>query len=82
MSPDDLGPPTPPAASSAAEATTSPRPAGGKYPVYVLGVLLLAYILNFVDRQMLALAAVDVRDELGLSNTEMGILLGPVFVLF
>ncbi|NRA09933.1 MAG: MFS transporter, partial [Myxococcales bacterium] len=82
LSPDRPGSPPSPAASRAAEATAVPSPAGGKYPVYVLGVLLLAYILNFVDRQMLALAAVDVRDELGLSNTEMGILLGPVFVLF
>ena len=57
-------------------------PPSGAYPTYVLLVLLLAYILNFVDRQLLALAALDVRDELGLSNTEMGILLGPVFVLF
>ena len=55
---------------------------GSGYPAYVLAVLLITYILNFVDRQLLALAAVDVRDELGLSNTQMGILLGPVFVLF
>ena len=73
----------PPSAPARATTTASPalRP-GGTYPVYVLAVLLLAYILNFVDRQLLALAALDVRNELGLSNTEMGILLGPVFVLF
>ncbi len=52
------------------------------YSVYVLIVLLIIYILNFVDRQILALAAVDVRRELELSNTQMGLLLGPLFVLF
>ena len=55
---------------------------GSPYAWYVLGVLLLAYILNFVDRQVLALVAQDVKEEMGLSDTQLGLLLGPAFVAF
>ncbi|MDG2306277.1 MAG: MFS transporter [Candidatus Binatia bacterium] len=52
------------------------------YSVYVLVVLLLAYILNFVDRQVLALVAEDVKADMGLTDSQLGWLLGPAFVLF
>jgi MFS family permease len=48
----------------------------------VLSVLLLAYILNFVDRQVLAMVAQDVKEEMSLTDTQLGILLGPAFVFF
>ena len=32
-------------------------------PTYVLGVLLLVHILNFVDRNILAIVAGDIKQE-------------------
>jgi MFS family permease len=51
-------------------------------PAYVLGVLLLVHILNFVDRNILAIVAGDIKREMSLSDTELGILLGPAFATF
>lgn len=51
------------------------------YANWVLFLLLLAYILNFVDRQVLAIVGLDVKEEMGLSDTQLGLLLGPYFAL-
>ncbi len=63
-------------ASSAAPAAPSRA-----YANRVLFLLLLAYVLNFVDRQILAIVALDVKQEMGLSDTQLGWLLGPAFAL-
>jgi MFS family permease len=47
----------------------------------VLALLSLAYVLNFVDRQVLAIVAGDVKAELGLTDFQLGLLLGPAFVV-
>jgi ACS family hexuronate transporter-like MFS transporter len=44
----------------------------GRARWWVLGLLLLATIINFVDRQALSLVAPVLRDELALSNTQYG----------
>ncbi len=46
---------------------------------YVLFLLLLAYILNFVDRNILSIVAEDIKGEMGLSDTQLGFLIGPAF---
>ena len=51
------------------------------YSLWVLALLSLAYVLNFVDRQVLAIVAGDVKAELGLSDFQLSLLLGPAFVL-
>ncbi|MFI5320796.1 MAG: spinster family MFS transporter [Myxococcota bacterium] len=51
------------------------------YSLWVLALLSLAYVLNFVDRQVLAIVAGDVKAELGLSDFQLGLLLGPAFVV-
>ena len=51
------------------------------YANWVLFLLLLAYILNFVDRQVLAIVSPEVKQEMGLSDTELGWLLGPAFAV-
>ncbi len=51
------------------------------YANWVLALLLLAYILNFVDRQVLAIVSPEVKQEMGLSDTELGWLLGPAFAV-
>ena len=39
----------------------------------------LIYIISFVDRQIIAVLGVQIRDSLSLSNLQMGLLYGPVF---
>ena len=47
----------------------------------VLSVLLLAYIFNFIDRNIIGVLAVPIREEFGLSDTALGDL-GIVFGIF
>ena len=50
-------------------------------PNLVLGMLLLVYIFNFVDRQILAILAAPIQRDLELSDTQMGLLGGFAFAL-
>lgn len=50
-----------------------------RYAWYVVGVLLLLNVSSFIDRQVLALLVTPIQADLGLSDTEMGVLLGPAF---
>ena len=59
--------------TAAAHKTTSPRA--------VLGMLLLVYIFNFVDRQILAILAAPIQRDLALSDGQMGMLGGIAFAL-
>jgi predicted MFS family arabinose efflux permease len=52
------------------------------YKRYVTVLLLAVYSCSYVDRQILALLIEPVRRELRLSDTQMGFLSGPAFVLF
>jgi predicted MFS family arabinose efflux permease len=52
------------------------------YKRYVVGLLLVVYICNYVDRQILALLMEPIRREFRLSDTQLGFLSGPAFVLF
>lgn len=63
-------------ATSAAQAA-APRRRG-----LVLGMLLLVYTFNFIDRQILGVLAVPIRTELRLSDTELGALGGLAFAIF
>jgi MFS family permease len=51
------------------------------YRSYVLTALLLIYILNFVDRGLLAVVAPQMKPELGISDTAFGLLTGFGFAL-
>ena len=44
------------------------------YAWYVLGILFLVYILNFVDRQIISILAEDLKRDLGLKDEEIGFL--------
>lgn len=44
-------------------------------------LLTLIYILSFVDRQIIAVLGVQIRDSLMLSNFQIGLLYGPAFSL-
>ena len=60
----------------------SPPPFSRGYSWYVLSVLLVVYVFNFIDRQILAIVADDIKAELQLSDTGLGLLLGFAFVMF
>jgi predicted MFS family arabinose efflux permease len=64
---------------SAEPATDAPSRA---YANYVLAVLFLVYVFNFVDRQILAILLQPIKEELGVSDTAMGFLTGFAFALF
>ncbi len=51
------------------------------YPSYVVAVLLIAYILSFMDRTVLAVLVDPIRADLGLSDTSISLLIGFGFVL-
>ena len=50
---------------AAYERTPLPVTSAGGYSWYVLGVLVVVYILNFIDRQILSILAVDIKTDLG-----------------
>jgi MFS family permease len=48
----------------------------------VLAILLLAYIFNFIDRQIIGVLAVPIKKELALSDTQLSLMGGIAFALF
>jgi MFS family permease len=52
-----------------------------RYRTYVLSALTLIYIMNFVDRGLLAVVGPELVPELGLSDTQFGLLTGFGFAL-
>ncbi len=52
------------------------------YAWYVVGVLTIAYILAFIDRQILNLLVGPIRRDLGISDTQMSLLMGFSFAVF
>jgi len=51
------------------------------YRRYALGLLLVVYVFNFVDRQILSILAEAIGRDLGLSDTELGVLGGVAFAV-
>lgn len=45
-------------------------------------VLLVVYVLNFLDRQIVGILAEPISRELGLSDTQIGLMTGIAFALF
>lgn len=59
----------------------APAPLIARQANYALGVFLLAYILSFVDRQILSLMVDPIRRDLGIDDLQMGLLQGFAFAL-
>ncbi|MCH2097639.1 MAG: MFS transporter [Pseudomonadales bacterium] len=49
---------------------------------YVLGVLVVTYTFNFIDRQILGILVEPIKRDLGVSDTFMGLLTGLAFAVF
>jgi MFS family permease len=52
------------------------------YRSYVLAVLVVVYTFNFIDRQIVGILAVPIKAELGLSDSQLGLMGGLAFALF
>ncbi len=67
------------------EARVTPAPPvsfSAGYAWYVVGVLTLVYVFSFIDRQILTMLVRPIRRDLGISDTEMSVLMGFSFAVF
>ncbi len=61
----------------AASPLKSPR-----YRAYVLGMLVVVYVFNFLDRQIVTILAEPIKNDLGLNDTQIGLMTGLAFAIF
>jgi MFS family permease len=52
------------------------------YRRYVLGLLLVVYVFNFIDRQILSILAEDIKKDIPFDDQTYGLLTGLVFAVF
>ncbi|MFN3231498.1 MAG: spinster family MFS transporter [Alphaproteobacteria bacterium] len=58
------------------------RESSQTYAWYVVGVLMVAYTFSFIDRQILSLMVGPIKADLGISDTQIGLLQGLAFAIF
>lgn len=80
-------PPPPTEPAPAGSASHAPQPGGtteigGPYARYVLAVLTLVYVFNFLDRQILSILNEHIKADLGLRDDQTGFLYGTAFAVF
>lgn len=51
-------------------------------PNSVLFVLMLVYVLNFIDRNIMSILAQEIKADLGLTDAQLGFLYGTAFSVF
>src|SRR5215212_2806248 len=68
---------------------TEPEPAAatartriGAYAWYALFVLVLVYVVNFIDRQIISILAQDIKHDLKVDDAQIGFLYGTAFAVF
>jgi len=49
---------------------------------YALGLLFVVYVFNFIDRSILGILNQPIKEDLGLTDTQMGFLGGVAFAIF
>ncbi len=52
------------------------------YAWFVVGLLTVAYVFSFIDRQILSLMVAPIRHDLGISDFQMSLLMGASFAVF
>jgi MFS family permease len=72
---------SPPAQAARGPAAEQPWPSPGK-SWYAVGIFALALMLDFLDRGVIALLVQPIKHDLDLSDTQMGLLMGPAFIIF
>jgi MFS family permease len=67
--------------STAAPEVATPWPSPGR-SWYAVAIFTLALMFNFLDRQILALLVEPIKRDLGISDTQISLLIGFAFVTF
>mgnify|MGYP002622235316 CR=1 FL=1 len=65
--------------TTATEPTPAATPA---YRAWVMFILVVVYTFNFIDRQIVGILAVPIKEELLLSDTQLSLMGGLAFALF
>ena len=52
------------------------------YAWYMVVLMTIAYMFSFIDRYILGLLIEPIKADLGLTDTQIGLLLGPAFAIF
>ena len=65
-----------------AEAGATAKIVWRPYHIYIVALLLLITICNYLDRIVLNVLQEPIKRELGLSDWQLGLLSGPAFALF
>lgn len=60
---------------------TTPGEPTPAYRAYVLFILVVVYTFNFIDRQIIGILAIDIKAELGLTDSQIGLMSGLAFGL-
>ena len=61
---------------------TDPKKPTKGYRSFALILLTVVYGFNFIDRQIVGILAPFIQKDLGLTNTELGLLIGLAFAIF
>jgi predicted MFS family arabinose efflux permease len=62
--------------------TQSGQDFSSRYAEYALWLLTLVYVVNFIDRQILAILLQAIKEDLGLADWQLGFLSGTAFGIF
>ncbi len=71
-----------PSTTASQESGLDPRLKSPKYRKYVLATLVIVYIFNFLDRQIVTILAEPIKNDLGLNDTQIGLMTGLAFAIF
>jgi predicted MFS family arabinose efflux permease len=65
--------------NAAGGASGNPAESGSRYRYLVLAMLIAAYTFNFLDRQILGILKEPIKKDLGLTDTQLGLMGGLAF---
>ena len=64
------------------EQKNNAAPFSARYSNYVLFILTGVYVFNYIDRQILVILQESIKKDLGLSDTQLGLMTGFTFAIF
>ena len=67
--------------SQAGSPAPTAQSADNRYRYFVLAVLTIVYTFNFIDRQIIAILSPAIKEDLGLSDSMLGLLKGLAFAV-
>ncbi len=72
---------TSPNAPRAIDTSETRAPSSPGYTRYALGLLVVVYVFNFIDRSILSILLESIKEEFQVSDTYLGLLSGPAFAI-